>query len=90
MIATGSFLVDGVHGFYTPFEKFGTHDSIPYYSLMYYGGVAQVANGSVLVFLAIIVVILFFALNHYATKKSQVEAAASEEAAPNNFSSITK
>jgi hypothetical protein len=91
MIATGGFLADHVHGFYTSFEKFGTHDSIPYYSLMYYGGVAQAAYGSLLVVLTIIVVVLLVAFDHYETKKSRAEAAAGEEAAPNNFSSsITK
>ena len=90
MIATGGYLADQVQGFYTSFEKFGTHDSIPYYSLMYYGGVAQAAYGSVLVFLAITVVVLLTAFDHYETKKSWTEAAASEEAAPSNFSSMIK
>jgi uncharacterized membrane protein (DUF485 family) len=91
MVITGGILADNVHGFYTSFEKFGTHDNIPYYSLMYYGGVAQAAYGSILVFLTITVVILLSAFDHYETKKSRVQAAASEEAAPNNFSSsITK
>lgn len=69
MIATRGFLADYVYGFYTSFEKFGTHDSIPYYSLMYYGGVAQAAYGSVLVFLTITVVVLVTALDYYETKK---------------------
>ena len=90
MIGTGAFLADQVHGFYTSFEKFGTHDSIPYYSLMYYGGVAQAAYGSVLVFLTITVVVLLTAFDHYETKKSWIEAAVSEEAAPGNFSSMMK
>lgn len=91
MIVTGGYLADKVHGCYTSFEKFGTHDSIPYYSLMYYGGVAQAAYGTVLVVLAITVVVLLFAFDHYETKKSWNEAAASEEAASNSFSpSITK
>ncbi|KAK3314046.1 hypothetical protein B0H66DRAFT_607285 [Apodospora peruviana] len=47
MIATGSYLADHVHGFYTSFEKFDTHGSIPYYSLMYYEGVAQAAYGRI-------------------------------------------
>ncbi|KAH6667308.1 hypothetical protein B0J14DRAFT_642677 [Halenospora varia] len=86
----GGYLADQVHGFYTSFEKFGTHDSIPYYSLMYYGGVAQAVYGSVLVFLTITVVVLLTAFDHYETKKSWTEAAASEEAAPSNFSSMIK
>lgn len=90
MIATGGYLADHVHGFYNSFEKFGTHDSIPYYSLMYYGGVAQAAYGSALVF-AITVVVLLSTFDHYEIKNSQVEVAASEEAEPKNFaSSFTK
>ena len=85
MIGTGGWLADHVNGFYTSFEKFGTHDSIPYYSLMYYGGVAQAAYGSVL--LAITVVAYLIAFDHNKKKKSWIEAAASEEAAPNNLSS---
>jgi len=57
---------------------------------MYYGGVAQAAYGSVLVFLAITVVVLLSAFDRYETKKSWVEATASEGTASNNFSSITK
>ncbi|KAG4426947.1 hypothetical protein IFR05_017570, partial [Cadophora sp. M221] len=74
MIITGGYLANHVSGFHTSFEKFGTHDSIPYYSLMYYGGVGQAAYGSVLVFLTITVVVLHIAFDHYETKKSRVEA----------------
>jgi hypothetical protein len=80
MIATGGYLADHVHGFYTSFEKFSAHDSIPYYSLMYYGGVAQAAYGSILVFLTITVVVFFWAFDHYENKQSRVE---SETAVPN-------
>ncbi|KFY01358.1 hypothetical protein O988_02797 [Pseudogymnoascus sp. VKM F-3808] len=91
MIVTGGYLADNVRGFYTSFENFASHDSIPYYSLMYYGGVAQAAYGSVLVFLAITVVVLLFAYDRYENEKDWNEAAASEEAASNSFSSsITK
>jgi hypothetical protein len=90
MIAAGGYLADQVHGFYTSFDKFGTQDSIPYYSLMYYGGVAQAAYGSVLVFLTITVVVLLTAFDHYETKKSWTETVASEEAASSNFSSMIK
>ncbi|CAM1503396.1 Fc.00g081720.m01.CDS01 [Cosmosporella sp. VM-42] len=84
MIGTGAYLADRVHGFDTSFEKFDTHDSIPYYSLMYYGGVAQAACGSALAFLTITVIVLLFAFDHYETKRNCVEATVSEAAAPNN------
>ncbi|KAM5342859.1 hypothetical protein ACJ41O_013825 [Fusarium nematophilum] len=53
MVVTGGYLADQVHGYQTSFEKFGADDGIPYYGIMYYGGVAQAAYGSVLVLLAI-------------------------------------
>ena len=84
MIGTGGYLADHVHGFQTSFEKFGANDSIPYYGIMYYGGVAQAAYGSVLVFLAITVSVLVCVFDHYETKQNRVKAAASEAAAANN------
>jgi hypothetical protein len=55
MIVTGGYVADHVHGFQTSFKKFGANDSIPYYGIIYYGGVAQATYGSVLVFLSITV-----------------------------------
>jgi hypothetical protein len=68
MIATGGFLADQVHGFQTSFEKFRANDSIPYYSMIYYGGVAQAAYGSALVFATIMATVLLFAIDHYNTR----------------------
>jgi hypothetical protein len=82
MISTGGYLAYHVHDFYTSFERFSAHDSIPYYSLMYYGSVAQAAYGCVLVFLTMAVIPLLGA-NIPETKQSRVEAVASEAAAPN-------
>ena len=79
MIATGASLADGVHGYQTSFEKFGANDSIPYYSTMYYGGVAQAAYGSVLVSTAITAIILVCTLEHHGWKPRS----AGEEPAPN-------
>lgn len=78
MIGTGAYLADHVHRFDTSFEKFSTHDSIPYYSIMYHGGIAEAAYGSFLVFLIITVSVF----DHYQTKQSQDEAI--EQAVPNN------
>ncbi len=52
-INTGGYLASRVRGFQPSFEKFGVNDSIPYYSLMYYGGVAQAVSESVLFLFAI-------------------------------------
>jgi len=76
MIVTGAYLTDHVNGYQTSFEKFGANDSI--YGMMYYGGVAQAAYGSVLVFLAITVVVLVFTYDHYNMKRYLAQVAASE------------
>lgn len=81
MIGTGGYLADHVHGFQTSFEKFGAKDGIPYYSIVYYGGVAQAAYGSVLIFAAITAVVLLFAFYHY-KMNHLVQATAREQAAP--------
>jgi hypothetical protein len=82
----GGYVADHVHGFQTSFERFGDNDNIPYYSIIYYGGVAQAAYASVLVFLSITVVILVFAFDHYEEKRIRVYAAAGEMSAANNNS----
>ena len=69
MIITGGYLADGVCSSQKLFERFGANDGIPYYGIMYYGGVAQAAYGSVLVFVAITVAIRFFVFDHYKTKR---------------------
>ncbi|KAJ9137676.1 hypothetical protein NKR23_g9018 [Pleurostoma richardsiae] len=81
MIIVGACLASVVHGFDTPFETFGYYDSIPHYSLMYYGSVAQAAYGSFLGFLAITVVALLFAVDCYQTKRNWAEASARVEVA---------
>jgi len=84
MIAAGGYLADHVHGFQTSFEKFGANDSISYYGMMYYGGVAQAAYGSVLVVLAITVVVFVSVFDHYEMKQNWAKAAARKAAAANN------
>ena len=80
IVITGGILADTVHGFYTSFEKFDAHDGVPYYSLMYYGGVAQAAYGSFLVLLAVIV---FFSAEILKKRKQRrVDAVACETMAP--------
>lgn len=81
MIFAGGNVADHVQGFQNPFEKFGAKDIIPYYSIMYYGGVAQAAYGSVLISAAIAAVILYFAFDYYKMNRL-VQATAGEQAAP--------
>ncbi|KAH8909452.1 hypothetical protein BR93DRAFT_956583 [Coniochaeta sp. PMI_546] len=48
MVGTGTYLAIEIHSFQTSFERFASNDSIPYYSIMYYGGLGQVVYGVVL------------------------------------------
>lgn len=45
IIGAGCYLAVRVHSFQTCYEKFGATDSIPYYGLLYYGGVALATYG---------------------------------------------
>jgi hypothetical protein len=78
MVVTGGLVADHVHGFQTSFEKFGANNNIPYYSIMYYGSVAEAAYGAVLIFLCIAVV----TFHHYERKQIRVKAATGVVAAP--------
>ncbi|KAI0118222.1 hypothetical protein GGR51DRAFT_498521 [Nemania sp. FL0031] len=55
VLVTGGYLADHVSGFRSSFEKFGRDDNLPYYTIFYYGGVAQAAYGS----LTIVLLLLF-------------------------------
>jgi large-conductance mechanosensitive channel len=68
MIVTGGYVADQVHGFQASFDKFSAPGGIPYYSMIYYGSVAQAAYGSVLIFLVIAVVVFVSALDYYEIK----------------------
>ena len=68
MIATGAYLADHVHGFQSTFEKFGGDDIIPYYSIMYHGGIAQAMYGAVLILAASFVAVICVGLDRYEWK----------------------
>jgi hypothetical protein len=84
MIGMGGYLADHVHGFQSSFRKFGANDSIPYYNIMYWGGVAQAAYGAVLtIILALTFTFLDFVSERYETKH-WVQTAVRRAAAPND------
>lgn len=58
MVVTGGYVADRVHGFQALFERFCANDGIPYYGMIYYGGIAQASYGSSLIFLAVIAVVI--------------------------------
>lgn len=58
-VIVGGYLADHVHGFRTSFDKFGGGSDMPYYSIMYYGYVAQATYGAAVIFLAIASSLIF-------------------------------
>ncbi|KAK8093249.1 uncharacterized protein PG998_014650 [Apiospora kogelbergensis] len=84
MIGTGGYLADQVQGFQPSFKRFSANDAVPYYSMMYYGGVAQAGYGSVLILFAITVAVFCFVSAHCEKKQERVEEAAREAAETDN------
>ncbi|TGJ82220.1 hypothetical protein E0Z10_g6554 [Xylaria hypoxylon] len=56
LVITGGYLADHVNGFQSSFNNFGGGENIPYYNVMYFGGVAEAAYGA----LVIVVVLLMY------------------------------
>ncbi|KAK7928781.1 hypothetical protein PG985_005779 [Apiospora marii] len=84
MIVTGGYLADQVQGLQPSFKRVSANDVVPYYSTMYYGGVAQAGYGSVLILFAITVAVFCFVSAHYEAKQERVEEAAREAAEADN------
>ncbi|KAK6857502.1 hypothetical protein PG995_006329 [Apiospora arundinis] len=84
MIVTGGYLADQVQGLQPSFKRVSANDVVPYYSMMYYGGVAQAGYGSVLILFAITVAVFCFVSVHYEAKQERVEEAAREAAEADN------
>ena len=82
-LVTGGYVADHVHGFQTSFKKFGANDSIPYYGVMYYGGVTQAAYGSLFFFLAISLAVVS-SRDHRHTSQHRVQNAAEEVTVADN------
>ncbi|KAI1839439.1 hypothetical protein JX266_014350 [Neoarthrinium moseri] len=76
MIGAGGYLADHVHDLQSAFAIFNASDKMPYFSLMYYGGIAQAVYGSVLVLFAIIIVIVVIAIDRYQAKDSALNSTA--------------
>ncbi|KAI3322818.1 hypothetical protein HD806DRAFT_544836 [Xylariaceae sp. AK1471] len=51
LVSTGGYLAGHVNGFQTSFDQFGGDENLPYYNIMYYGGVAQAAYGALVIVL---------------------------------------
>ncbi|KAK8872274.1 hypothetical protein PGQ11_002788 [Apiospora arundinis] len=84
MIVAGVYLADQIQGLQSSFKRGSANDVVPYYSMMYYGGVAQAGYGSVLIFFAITVAVFCFISTHYEAKQERAEEAAREAVAADN------
>lgn len=78
ILSTGGSLADCVHGFQTSFKKFDGDDNVPYYNIMYYGGVGQAAYGSLVLFMGLAPFVAGFVFDHYqGNRDGPIEAPAS-------------
>ncbi|KAI3335329.1 hypothetical protein F4824DRAFT_500945 [Ustulina deusta] len=69
LVITGGYLADHVNGFQSSFDKFGGDESIPYYNVMYFGGVAEAAYGA-------LVIVLFLLIYFITTGEREMRCAA--------------
>jgi hypothetical protein len=71
LVVSGGYNADHAQGFQTSFAKFAGNDHIPYYSIIYFGSVAQAGYGAIL-----IVTTVMTGLDQYRMKKARAEATA--------------
>ncbi|KAJ5267315.1 hypothetical protein N7478_010123 [Penicillium angulare] len=53
-VALGGLIADILHGYQSSFERFSHAGEIPYYEIMYYGGVGEAAFGALVMVLMIV------------------------------------
>ncbi|KAH8428429.1 uncharacterized protein LDX57_006127 [Aspergillus melleus] len=58
MVVTGAYLAFNVRGFQSSFARMQGDDRIPYYAIMYYGGVGEAASGALVIFMFLGTVLL--------------------------------
>ena len=49
ILVTGAYLADHVYGFQSSFAEFQGDDHIPYYPIMYYGGIGEAVYGALMI-----------------------------------------
>lgn len=78
ILSIGGYLADHVHGFQTSFKRFDGNDNVPYYNIMYYGGVGQAAYGFLVLFMGVAPFVAGFVFDHYqGNRDGPIEAPAS-------------
>ncbi|KAI0513315.1 hypothetical protein F5B22DRAFT_248426 [Xylaria bambusicola] len=55
LIIIGGYLADYVNGFQSSFDKFGRGEDIPYYTVMYFGGIAEASYGALVIALFLLI-----------------------------------
>ncbi|KGO64409.1 hypothetical protein PITC_022590 [Penicillium italicum] len=63
-------LAGRVHGYNALFERFGQDDTVPYYEIMYYGGIGQAIYGSLAMVFPFIALFMFGVETHNLTERS--------------------
>ncbi|KAI3326497.1 hypothetical protein HD806DRAFT_551545 [Xylariaceae sp. AK1471] len=77
LVITGGYLAGHVNGFQTSFDQFGGDENLPYYNIMYYGGVAQAAYGALVIVL--LLCIYFITTGERDTGRAAVHKSGAEE-----------
>ncbi|KAH8745351.1 hypothetical protein F5883DRAFT_510901 [Diaporthe sp. PMI_573] len=81
-VVIGGYSADKIQGLQTSFAKFGGHDRILYYNIIYFGSVAQAGYGATCIITAVVTSVILFAFDHYQTKRVGAQAAAEPQEAP--------
>jgi hypothetical protein len=57
-IVIGGYSADKIRGLQTALAKFGGHDRIPYYNIIYFGSVAQAVYGTTCIITAVVITVI--------------------------------
>lgn len=59
VLIVGGYVADSIQGYQTLFEKFDVRAShLPYYSMMYYGGIGEAVFGSLVIILSLVYLVI--------------------------------
>ncbi|KAH8755040.1 hypothetical protein F5883DRAFT_687325 [Diaporthe sp. PMI_573] len=78
-VVIGGYSADKIQGLQTSFAKFGGHDRILYYNIIYFGSVAQAGYGATCIITAVVTTVILFTCDHYQTKRVRAQAAAKRQ-----------
>ncbi|KAH8743368.1 hypothetical protein F5883DRAFT_722692 [Diaporthe sp. PMI_573] len=81
-VVIGGYCADKIQGLQTSFTKFGGHDRIPYYNIIYFGSVAQAGYGATFMITAVVTGVVFLIYDHHQTQRARAQAAVERQEAP--------